>query len=71
MVTHHETSLTLRPWAGPGGGARATAMLLLVAVGAKVTRALRRDVIHSTAQVADLMTLGEREREREGGRGLL
>ena len=42
-------------------------MLLLVAVGAKVIRALRADVICPTTQVADLVTLRERERERAGG----
>ena len=69
MVPRHETSQTLCPWAGPGGGAWGTTMLLLVAVGAKVIRALRTDMICSTTQVADLMTLGEGgeggERERE------
>jgi hypothetical protein len=41
-------------------------MFLLVAVGAKVTRASRTDVIHSTTQIADLVTLREGvERKRE------
>lgn len=63
VVSIHEATLTLRPWAGPRGGARTTTVLLLVAVGAKVMGTAGTDVIRATTQVTDLMTL----RVGEGG----